>query len=57
MLEGLQAGQNITWDLLQKNITQFLDINFHQRRKWNKPSVHSGNVQLRFILIRIELII
>jgi hypothetical protein len=35
MLEGLQTGQNITWRLLlQKKITQFLDVNFnYQGRK------------------------
>ena len=50
MLEGLQTGQNLTWRLLfQKNITQYLDINFnYQGRKSEKSqAVHTGNVQLR----------
>lgn len=50
MLEGLQTGQNLTWRLLlQKNITQFLDINInYQGRKSEKSNaIHTGNVQLR----------
>ncbi|MDL2143762.1 hypothetical protein QQY79_14640 [Flavobacterium tructae] len=50
MLEGLQAGQNLVWKfLLQKNITQFLDVNLnYQGRKSETGSVvHTGNVQLR----------
>ena len=50
MLEGLQTGQNLTWRLLlQKNITQFLDINLnYQGRKSEKTqAVHTGNIQLR----------
>ena len=50
MLEGLQTGQNLTWKLLlQKNITQFLDINFnYQGRKSEiNQAIHTGNVQLR----------
>lgn len=50
MLEGLQEGQNLVWKLLlQKNITQFLDINLnYQGRKSETGSVvHTGNVQLR----------
>lgn len=50
MLEGLQAGQNLVWKLLlQKNITQFLDINLnYQGRKSETGSVvHTGNIQLR----------
>jgi len=50
MLEGLQAGQNITWRLLlQKNITQFLDINFNYqgRKSETSQAIHTGNVQLR----------
>jgi hypothetical protein len=36
MLEGLQTGQNLTWRLLQKNITQFMDINLnYQAEKVN----------------------
>ncbi|TDE06482.1 hypothetical protein [Flavobacterium hiemivividum] len=50
MLEGLQTGQNITWRLLlQKNITQFLDINFNYqgRKSETSQAIHTGNVQLR----------
>ncbi|RAR72791.1 hypothetical protein [Flavobacterium aciduliphilum] len=50
MLEGLQAGKNSTWRfLLQKNLTQYLDINInYQGRKSNSsPVIHTGNVQLR----------
>ncbi|CAA9198023.1 hypothetical protein [Flavobacterium collinsii] len=50
MLEGLQAGQNLVWKfLLQKNITQFLDVNLnYQGRKSETGSVvHTGNIQLR----------
>lgn len=50
MLEGLQTGQNITWRLLlQKNITQFLDINFNYqgRKSETSKAIHNGNVQLR----------
>ncbi|MGL5112175.1 MAG: hypothetical protein ACRC6O_06000 [Flavobacterium sp.] len=50
MLEGLQTGKNLTWRmLLQKNITQFLDINFNYqgRKSETSPAIHTGNVQLR----------
>lgn len=50
MLEGLQAGQNLVWKLLlQKNLTQFLDVNLnYQGRKSEVGSVvHTGNIQLR----------
>ncbi|MBF4493797.1 hypothetical protein IR010_14710 [Flavobacterium sp. MR2016-29] len=50
MLEGLQAGQNLVWKLLlQKNITQFLDINlnYQGRKSETGKTVHTGNVQLR----------
>lgn len=50
MLEGLQTGQNMTWRLLlQKNITQFLDINFNYQGRKSEASqaIHTGNVQLR----------
>jgi hypothetical protein len=50
MLEGLQAGQNLVWKLLlQKNITQFLDINlnYQGRKSETGTTVHTGNVQLR----------
>lgn len=50
MLEGLQAGQNLVWKLLlQKNITQFLDVNlnYQGRKSETGKTVHTGNVQLR----------
>ena len=50
MLEGLQTGQNLTWRfLLQKNLTQFLDINlnYQGRRSESSQTIHTGNVQLR----------
>ena len=50
MLEGLQTGQNVTWRLLlQKNITQFLDINinYQGRKSEQSNAIHTGNVQLR----------
>jgi hypothetical protein len=50
MLEGLQAGKNLVWKLLlQKNITQFLDINLnYQGRKGETGlTIHTGNIQLR----------
>ncbi len=50
MLEGLQSGQNLTWKLLlQKNLTQFLDINlnYQGRKSESSQTIHTGNIQLR----------
>ncbi len=50
MLEGLQPGKNMTWRLLlQKNLTQFLDINinYQGRNTETSQTIHTGNVQLR----------
>ena len=50
MLEGLQPGKNMTWRfLLQKNLTQFLDINinYQGRKTETSQAIHTGNVQLR----------
>ena len=50
MLEGLQAGQNLTWRLLlQKNLTQFLDVNvnYQGRKSETSKAIHTGSVQLR----------
>ncbi len=50
MLEGLQPGQNTTWRvLLQKTLTQFLDINlnYQGRKSETSATVHTGSVQLR----------
>ncbi|NMH27767.1 hypothetical protein [Flavobacterium silvaticum] len=50
MLEGLQAGQNLTWRfLLQKNLTQYLDVNvnYQGRKSETSKAIHTGSVQLR----------
>jgi hypothetical protein len=50
MLEGLQSGKNLTWRLLiQKNLTQFLDINVNYlgRKSESSDTIHTGNIQLR----------
>lgn len=50
MLEGLQPGKNITWRImLQKNITNYLDINLNYQGRSNEstPTIHTGNIQLR----------
>lgn len=50
MLEGLQPGQNLTWRLLvQRNLTQFLDINlnYQGRKSETSQTIHTGSVQLR----------
>jgi hypothetical protein len=50
MLEGLETGQNLTWRfLLQKNLTQFLDINlnYQGRKSESSRTIHTGSVQLR----------
>ena len=50
ILEGLQPGKNMTWRLLlQKNLTDFLDINinYQGRKTETSQTIHTGNVQLR----------
>ena len=50
MLEGLQPGKNMTWRLLiQKNLTQYLDINinYQGRKSETSQTIHNGNIQLR----------
>ena len=50
MLNGLQPGKNLTWQLLlQKNLTQFLDINLNYQGRNNETGtvIHTGSVQLR----------
>ena len=50
MLEGLQAGENLTWRLLlQKNLTQYLDVNlnYQGRKSETSQTIHTGNIQLR----------
>ena len=54
MLEGLQPGKNSTWRLLlQKNLTQYLDINinYQGRKSDTSNAIHTGNVQLRACLL------
>lgn len=50
MLEGLQPGSNLTWNLLfQKKITQFLDLNLNYNGRGTESSrtIHNGSVQLK----------
>jgi hypothetical protein len=50
MLEGLQPGENYTWNILwQKRISSFLDLNFSYfgRQSPNSPTIHTGSMQLR----------
>ena len=50
MLEGLQPGKNQTWRLLlQKNLTQYLDINvnYQGRKSETSKTIHTGSIQLR----------
>lgn len=50
MLEGLQPGKNQTWRLLvQKNLTQFLDLNisYQGRKSETSNAIHTGSIQLR----------
>lgn len=50
MLEGLQAGKNLTWRLLfQRNLTKYLDANISYQGRSSKTSrtIHTGSIQLR----------
>lgn len=50
MLEGLQPGTNLTWNILiQKKLTKFLDLNlsYFGRKSETSRTIHTGNVQLR----------
>ena len=50
LLEGLQPGQNLTWRLLlQKNLTQYLDVNlnYQGRKSQESKAIHTGSIQLR----------
>ncbi|HEY0045322.1 MAG TPA: hypothetical protein VGB44_01280 [Flavobacterium sp.] len=50
MLEGLQPGENLTWRLLlQKNLTEYLDINlnYQGRKSETSKAIHTGSIQLR----------
>lgn len=50
MLEGLQIGKNMTWNILwSKKLNSFLFLNLHYNGRANElsPTIHTGNVQLR----------
>ena len=50
MLKGLQNGKNGVWRLLlQKNITQYLDVNvnYQGRKSETSNTIHIGSIQLR----------
>jgi hypothetical protein len=50
MLEGLQPGKNLTWNLLlQKKVTNFIDLNlsYSGRNSETANTVHTGSVQLK----------
>ena len=50
MLEGLQPGANLTWNILiQKKLTKFLDLNLSYlgRKSENTRTIHIGNIQLK----------
>jgi len=50
MLEGLQPGQNLTWNLLaQKKLTKFLDLNlsYFGRKTETSKTIHTGTIQLK----------
>ena len=50
LLEGLLPGKNWVWRLLvQRNITNYLDVNLNYQGRQNETSktIHTGSVQLR----------
>jgi hypothetical protein len=50
MLEGLKAGQNITWNLMyQQNLSNNLQMNvsYEGRKSEGTHAIHTGSVQLR----------
>lgn len=50
MLEGLQPGNNFTWNVLfQKRITKYLDVNlsYFGRKSETSKTIHTGSVQLK----------
>ncbi|WP_299012590.1 hypothetical protein [uncultured Polaribacter sp.] len=52
MLEGLQDGQNYTWNLLlNRKLNNFLNLNLSYlgRKSENTKTIHTGSVQLRAI--------
>jgi hypothetical protein len=52
MLEGLQTGENYTWNLLfNKKLNSFLNLNLNYlgRKSENSKTIHTGSVQLKAI--------
>ena len=50
MLEGLQVGANMTWELTyQQNLSQYmqLSVNYNGRKSEDSPIIHVGGVQIR----------
>ncbi len=50
MLEGLQVGANMTWELsYQQNLSKHmqLSINYNGRKSEDTPMIHTGGVQVR----------
>lgn len=50
ILEGLQEGANMTWELTyQQNISKHmqLSVNYNGRQSENSPVIHTGGVQVR----------
>ncbi|MDR2980193.1 MAG: hypothetical protein LBV02_07130 [Bacteroidales bacterium] len=50
MLEGLQNGQNLTWNLgIQSSITEFLqvELSYNGRASESNKTIHIANIQLR----------
>ena len=50
ILEGLQAGQNYTWNLIfNRKLNAFLNLNLSYlgRKSENSKAIHTGSVQLR----------
>ncbi|NRD19137.1 hypothetical protein HNV08_03680 [Winogradskyella eckloniae] len=50
ILEGLQPGNNYTWNLLtQKKLTKYLDLNLNYfgRKSETSKTIHTGTVQLK----------
>ncbi len=52
MLEGLQVGQNFTWNILfNQNLNSFLNLNLNYfgRKSESSRVIHSGTIQLKAI--------
>ncbi len=50
MLEGLQEGVNMTWEMsYQQNLSKYmqLSVNYTGRKSENTPVIHTGGVQVR----------